>query len=84
MDFCIFLVRVILILSFLIFEADLLMKRLEYKVFRAMQTAGSALYEPGLAAVLVKKKGSGKAKARYDVNGSITKSPKSILTVFPH
>ena len=32
------------------------MKRLEYKVFRAMQTAGSALYEPGLAAVLVKKR----------------------------
>ena len=60
-----------------VFEADLLMKRLENKVFRAMQTANSPLYEPGLAAVLVKKEGSAKAKAkaRYDVSGSITNLP---------
>ena len=41
------------------------MKRLESQVFRAMQLPDSALYEPGLAALLKVKKTTGsKAKAR--------------------
>ena len=79
----IFLVRVILTpFAFPVLEADLLMKRLENKVFRAMQTAGSPLHEPALAAILVKKKRSAKAKARYDANGSNTNLLESSLTVF--
>eukprot|EP00438_Fugacium_kawagutii_P011016 Skav214772 [mRNA] locus=scaffold3923:18507:27693:- [translate_table: standard] len=38
-------------------HASLLMKRLEYKVFQAMQTAGSPLYEASLAAVLTEDMG---------------------------